>query len=680
MRYKVWESRALYTYDRAGLSLQQRAFIEGLLRSLEDGTYLSEHVAGASSAVLALTRAHHVLDEHVRREQPHIRLTRRVLSHALEDVASAVPAYSTTKSGTAVITQAHQTLLQVHTDMAGSPSPTDKQRFVNQIGALVQPAAEAVRSMLEAVWSSGGLSAEVANRIRDEVAVLAALEGRDGVAFQVDLLRLFGRGEVTIGVIDATAVASVLWPPSTRYRVAMVVYGTRVLEGLEHLLPGAQQWRLAGNDHLAGGANREIRRLIAPALTRAGSSMLIILPVMAPDAYTAIAQARRSVVETLDQYAAGQRLLELTIDPRSIALSPSSSPVMSDPRVGGSKAARPLTSHWPVPLRSALRMANLAGQMDAPVASVMLAWGAIESLGVKEREDFELVAKACALHSLRQQVLSVYKSVADSGNSRLHLRRWRVNIVRATLEKVERSYAAAERGSSSAAKEAAARLQGSVTHMRNQVAEAEREYADAEQRLLPSIEIVRQNLLHGGVPGHPLDMSSWLLDLNDFLDSILPLKANVSMDLRATQSAIIALAREAGGLAEAQLDIWQRRLAYPPALADWLNHQQATFHGLVTWMYASRNLAIHSGRFSVPADVLTAQAGRGIVDMILEFLGHWYQDQHDRGLPDSDAKTVLQELADRKDALDRELRAASSCHSLNVVTITAPDSDPWHRS
>lgn len=44
-------------YDRAGLTHQQRTFIEGLLRSLELGTYLSEHVASASSVVLALTRA-----------------------------------------------------------------------------------------------------------------------------------------------------------------------------------------------------------------------------------------------------------------------------------------------------------------------------------------------------------------------------------------------------------------------------------------------------------------------------------------------------------------------------------------------------------------------------------------------------------------------------------------------
>jgi hypothetical protein len=70
MRYKIWDPDALEIYDRASLTYQQRAFMEGLLRSLEVGTYLSEHVVSANSVVLALTRAHHALDEHARVDQP----------------------------------------------------------------------------------------------------------------------------------------------------------------------------------------------------------------------------------------------------------------------------------------------------------------------------------------------------------------------------------------------------------------------------------------------------------------------------------------------------------------------------------------------------------------------------------------------------------------------------------
>ena len=603
-------------------------------------------------------------------------LTRIILAQSISDVASGVLAYSTTASGMTAITQAQYVLRHAGVAMAGSPSRPDKRQIANQVGALVQPVADAVRPIFEDMWSSGGQSVEAVARIRDEVAVHVTLTGRDGKALQVDLLRLFDRG-----VVEAAAVADVLWPVPKRYRIAMVVSGTRFLEGLDRLLPGVQQWPLSDTDSPKGSPYQEIHRLVDPASLKTGSNMLIVLPESAPDAYTAIAQARRNLVEALDQYAAGQRLLELDIDPPSIALVDSGSSVMNDARTGGSRIARPLTSHWPDPLRSALRMANLAGRMDAPVASVALAWGSIESLFVDRmvRQDDELIAKVCALHCLRQQVLSVYKTVTDASNARLRVGQVRINLTQKSLEKAQRGYNRAASGNSRAAGEAATRLEASITRIQAKLERLNSDYVQLEQNLLPNIEIVRRNLLRGGNQGQPLSLSSYLLNLNDFLDSILPLTSASLAEVAETHDAVAVLASEAGGLAEEQLITWQHRLADPSALADWLDYQQAIFHGLVTWMYASRNLAIHAGRFSVPADVLTAQAGRGIVDMILEFLGHWYQNQHNQGMPDSDAKAVLQELADRKDALERELRAAASCHPLNVVTITAPDGDPWRR-
>jgi hypothetical protein len=324
-------------------------------------------------------------------------------------------------------------------------------------------------------------------------------------------------------------------------------------------------------------------------------------------------------------------------------------------------------------------MANLAGRMDAPVASVTLSWSAIESLAVDYWRDSETVAKACALHSLRQQILSVYKSVTDSANARLRHGRWRVSEMQRTLGKAERAWTRAAQSSSAAAKQAVTRLETSVARARTPLADAESSCTQLEQNLLPNIEIIRQNLLHGGDRGNPLNLSSWMLHLNDFLDAILPTDATSAAELSQTKNAIAMLANQAGGVAEEQLATWQRRLADPPALGDWLNEQQSTFDGLLAWMYASRNLAIHTGQFTVPADILTAQAGRGIVDMILEFLGHWYQDQHSRGIPDSAALAIIGELASRKDALESHLRIATSCHPLNVATITAPNSDPWHR-
>jgi hypothetical protein len=673
-RYRIWDPHALDMYDQAGLTYQQRVFVQGLLRSLESGSYLSEHVSSAPSVPLALTRAHHAMHGYASINQPRIGLMRDVLAQSLRVVDSGAEAFRVSPAAATMITRAQETLGKVIAGMSGTPSSANKHLFADHIGALVEPAADAAQGLFEYIWGSIKLSTEVARRIRDEVAVLVVLEGRDGEVLRIDLLRLFARG-----VADTTAVADVLWPAHKQYRVALVVSGAQTLEGLDRFLPLARQSSLVGSYSARGIASSEVRRLVDPLLGNAGPTMLVVLPTWASDAPTAVLRARRDLIETIDQYAAGQRLLELNIEPRAVAIAPSNEPFRSDLRNAGNKIARPLTDHWPEPLRPALRMANLADRMDAPVASAMLAWSALESLGL-EPNDFELLAKACALHSLRQQILSVYQSVTDSAISTLRFGHWRVGRMREKLTRIERSQTVAMRSDSRAAREAAARLRASMTEARDQLARAEVRFAELEVSLLPSIEIVRMNLLLGGNPEQPLHLNAWKLPLNGFLDAIIKLDATASDELRQTQDAVIRLSKGAGGLAEELLVTWQKRLADPSMLIDWLSSQQDIFHGLLIWMYASRNLAIHAGQFELPADVLTAQAGRGLVDMVLEFLGHWYQTERIRGAPDSAARAVLEELADRKDTLEGHLRGAASCHPLNVLSLTSPYSDCWQRS
>jgi hypothetical protein len=309
MRYKIWDRQALEMYNRANLSHQQRTFIESIARSLEAGTFLSEHVSTANSVVLSLTRAHHALDGHNQTGQPYLDLVQTMLARAIDDTVTGVPAYSVTSNGTATISQVRQTLAHAATRISSSPSGLDKQQVASQITALVHPAALAVRSLFEALWNSANLPVEVARRIRDEVAVLVVLEGRDGWALQSDLLGLLRRGTT-----DASAVADVLWPSPERYRIALAVSGARSLEAMDHFLPGTRQWPLVGPTPPPGLPYLDVKGLVDPVLSSHGSSVLITLPVAAPDSYTAIARARRDVAEALDQYAAGQRILELTID------------------------------------------------------------------------------------------------------------------------------------------------------------------------------------------------------------------------------------------------------------------------------------------------------------------------------------------------------------------------------
>jgi hypothetical protein len=674
MRYTIWDSDAVEVYDRSSLSHQQRTFIESLTRSFETGTLLSEHASTANSVVLSLTRTHHALDGYAQMGQPRISLVKAMLRHAISDAASGEPTFNVTSTGANVISRVRQELAYVEARINDNPSNVNMQNLELRVSSLVQPSVLAVHSLFEALWSGTDLPVELARRIRDEVAVLVSLEGRDGRALQSDLLGLLRSGSTS----GSPAVADILWPSSERYLVAIAISGTRFLKGIDQFLPGSRQWPLVGPTPPAGIPYLGIKGLVDPILANKGASVLITLPVTAADAYTAIARARRDVAEALDQYAAGQRLLELTIDLRSVALSSSRAPVMSDPRNGGIKVARPLTSHWPAPLRSALRMANLAGRMDAPVASVMLAWSSIESLGASS-SDFEIIAKACALHSMRQQIVSTYKSVTDSANARLRHARWGVAEISRAFTKAQNSYASTVKSTFPAAAVASVRLKAQMEQIGTELAAAESAYEQLQRRMIPNFEIIRLNLLHGGDPRHPLNLSSWMLELNDFLDAILPVGDSATAEICQSQRALDALSREGGGLAEEQLIMWKARLANPSTLADWLKNQQDIFHGLLAWMYASRNLAIHTGRFSVPADLLTAQAARGIVDLILEFIGHWHQDQYERGEPYSDAMAILRDLARRRDDLELQLRSATSCHQLNVATISAPRSSCWGR-
>jgi hypothetical protein len=128
------------------------------------------------------------VDEHVRSGQPYISLVKTILSQAISDIASGDSTYQTTPAGAAAISQAQHILTELETGLTGNISTQDKRQFANRIGTLVAPAVLAVRSLFEALWNGTKLSAEVARRIRDEVTVLVALEGRDGRALQFDIL------------------------------------------------------------------------------------------------------------------------------------------------------------------------------------------------------------------------------------------------------------------------------------------------------------------------------------------------------------------------------------------------------------------------------------------------------------------------------------------------------------
>ncbi len=406
---------------------------------------------------------------------------------------------------------------------------------------------------------------------------------------------------------------------------------------------------------------------------------MIDLSVAAADAATAVVRARRQISEALDQYAAGQRLVDLTLGPHTITVDDAGRRESHHLTSVSTSVARPLTTHWPVSLRPALRSAHLAARLDAPMASSALAWSVIDSLDVDSTQ-LDLVAKACALHSIRQLLIALYQTVTNSALNYLRSAQMRLANDTSDLAKLERAVGRTQTLEQPAARAAHAQLAEQARHARQQLTPQEQAVRSLEQTVTSHAAVVRRVLLKDGDNGHPLRLTSWKLDVNGWLDVLLPARAQTGQDVRDAQAAIDALSRMAGGYAQDTLTLWRARLADPKLLSDWLQDQQDIHHALLEWLYATRNSAIHRGQFTAPADAMTAHAARGVVDMLLEFLGNWHKIQYSRGAAESDALSVIRDLANRKDSLTHHLAQAPSCHPLNLESVTGPGVDCWNRS
>ncbi|NUT47398.1 MAG: hypothetical protein HOV94_08815, partial [Saccharothrix sp.] len=361
MRYQYLDARLRQAFDDAGLDRGQRALLQGVLRALDPDAHLGEHVAGLNSAFLAVTRAQTALESHATEDQPRWNLLRRIIATSLACMDAAVPAYA--HGGAKELAEAHQTLLTVDAAIAADGQKLDPQ-VTAEAARQLDPAAlaAAVQQWLTPLWS--GVELPLRARMIAEVAVVVAAHGRDGRHLRSDLLRWLKKP------IDLNEV---LWPEPRRHVVALVVRGARVLRHLDQFLPQSRQEplhrnRMPKDDFLKDAV--------------AGSSVLVRLPVNAADAHTAALRGRRILSEALDQYAAGERLTELDIAPLWQVSGPTGRVTRGTEHQRTVNNAYPLTPYWPAELRSAMRVANLARQVDAPMASAGLAWSALEATGL----------------------------------------------------------------------------------------------------------------------------------------------------------------------------------------------------------------------------------------------------------------------------------------------------------
>ncbi|MDX8052907.1 hypothetical protein SK571_26325 [Lentzea sp. BCCO 10_0798] len=586
MRYQYLDARLRQAFDDAGLDRGQRALLQGVLRALDPDAHLGEHVAGLNSAYLAVTRVQAALESHATEDQPRWNLLRRIIATSLACMDAAKPAYA--HGGGLELAKARRVLVKVDAAIAA-----DGQRFDAQVAADAAAKLDpkklraAVRKWIDPLWN--GIELPLRARMIAEVAVVVAVHGRDGRQLRTDLLRwLKKRGDL----------ADVLWPRKQKHVVAFVVRGARVLRHLDELLPQARQEplhrnRLPKDDFLKEAVN--------------GSSVLVRVPVEAADVHTAALRGRRILSEVLDQYAAGERLTELHIAPVWQVSEPGGRVTRGTEHQRTVGNAYPLTAYWPAELRSAMRVANLARQVDAPMASAGLAWSALEATGLDPGK-IAWLAKACALQMLRQHLVSLHVIVTNHDTD----------------------------------------LRGPL---------------DAH---VPTT----------GVKHHLKSVDAWL--------EVLIGHNRPDARLDAAQKAITALAESEGGLVQDLTELWRARLADSKVLAGWLREQEDTAAALLEWLYVTRNLAFHAGRFASPADTLTAHAGQAIADLTLEFLGNWRtverRAQKEGGSrQETSAVEIYRRLAQREDQLVARLKRAGSVRRLSVEDISGPDEKWWSR-
>ena len=497
---------------------------------------------------------------------------------------------------------------------------------------------------------------------------------RDAKALLEDLIRHFrvtqsSQLSTYLGMKDsekALSIYAILLPAEMNFRHAHIVRGASRLKDLGSLLPGATHLQKCG-DRDSGwrdGSMRLNEWLSSQNTTR--NSVPISMIVRAVDRPSAGRRGRRALVELLDQYMAGHRAAQLFLDAEGFTgLDGGANPSKDDALGTPVRTAYPLVPSWPLGLRETLRMTHLSRTADSPLAATALAWSAVESTGLKARERPSL-AKVLALQALRQQVSESYTRLDHE--LRVHSAYWAnaVNLETRFIDDL----------SSALTKIPAGHTQRGTMKMKLDSRIARRVKL---QTRLSSLEASLQALDASGLSNSTVGIGR-LLDLNDWADALRfegvagSVIENVSpLDLDFVSAAVSPFSRR-------QVHRWQLLLADSSALLEWLAIMEGRFRTLLTSMYSSRNMTVHTGSFRASGDIVLGIGAAMVADMMLEFFGNWYR-QASGPMSQLTPVEIIESLASRKDCIDEKLRSATATACLlNVGWITSPSTqDAWDR-
>ncbi|MFJ4790968.1 hypothetical protein [Streptomyces sp. NPDC088794] len=668
------EPMLLHAFDTSQLTEAQCGLLGRVLQALDPKALAGEHASASNSALLALTRARAGLAGNAADGQPQPDLLQRVIQSALACLRQAEGAFQ--HGGGHTLFQQAETLLtaadaDLTTRLLANRRPFPPLPSAGQLAAgldaLFPSLVTAVQDWVVRLWAQPPADPMLQDTMYGELAVLLALQGRDEERLAIDLRSLLTRGSVRV-----QQIMDVLWPAPQRRVLTLLVQGARKLMNLEDLLPGSRQWGFVDHQPVGdSGAPQTVTDFAHWVGPLRSHALIVQFPVTAADILSAVVLGRRELSQALDQYAAGERLVELRIAEPWMIRTANGKSQRGTSTTPTAKQVHPLTKHQPHELLPAMRAVSLARRVDAPMTSAALCWSALESTGLKPKQA-GLLAKACALQTLRQQIISLHPLLVMGARARLSQHQIKVEAARGQLKLHEHAVRDSSESVSPSALAAAEKHRQLATQAAAVLAREEAARLAAKENVKAWEDALRQH-----VPTPP-QQEAYLLDIGCWLQILTPPRANDSAQLRAARDAVDSLSAFTGGHSATRLNLWRMRLADPSAFAQYVQHQQEVYEATLHWLYVTRNLAFHRGQFAGPADVTSAHAGRALVDMTLEFLGNWRVLEHAAGGAPLPATDVYEALATRYDKLISQLTASgATSHRLRVDHITGPDETWW---
>jgi len=661
MTYGGFESVVFRHIIRGRVTVAQGRFLQTILRATHSESFVSRHGASYPSLAGETHKAHIALERHAQSGQPKLKLLQMVCDSALR----AVEAIRILLPNETVLADLRNALSRT----TSGPN-MDAATLASEVGSSLPSLENIYPKMVDIAWNTS--SGDNVDSIALEIAGRALVDGRDYFDLRADVL-----GALNSDTPDSSAIFQAVLPSRKSYDVACVVSGASSLSVLESLLVDAQQSPLAkaaGYKFLGwGDASKKLYEFAEEAhadhTRRHGrSACLVSLRVCARDRTSAIRMGRREVSELLDQYVAGHRIGDLRLMETSLGSRVGDKRVATFRSVGPSVAmAYPLTKAWPAQLRESLRMSHLASKMDAPMSSISLAWSALESCGVSASNprNVDAVADSMALQSLRNQIIESYQSVQQSVNAVLAIVNEDEKSAQRRNEQCTRSLNAI---TSTSPHWEATRDRASMAEVSAQAAHAT---AASLREHLGQLGMSIDAYVSKDVRGH-------LLDANQWLDLLHPPHDSDTATLVRARTALSTLETQLPGIASAELEEWRKRLADPLLCADLLERWSGNYSRMLDGIYAVRNMAVHIGAFSIPGDFASARAAVSFADLVLEFLGNWYEVARREGLHGElgqPAEDVIKQLATRCQELKDEMRASPALYTLNISRLTSPTSN-----